>query len=364
MSANFDLSNLALQGVCPGNEILYDDMGLPSIMVKIPKLTYKQLGMGDSTAVHPAFIVNGTEVDAIWISKYQNTVQSGRAYSLPGESPKVSIAFDAAKAACEAKGGGWHLMTQMEWGLLVRWCQANGAMPKGNNNYGKHTSEAVYRAIPANKDDTHYALRTRAGTGPLTWYHDQTASGIADLCGNENEWTGGIRLVRGEVQVLANNNGADSSKSQNADSAEWKAIKASDGSFITPNGSGTTSGSVKMGWANSKITFGTTKTGDSINGTNAYISATFASIECNSTIGAAAKLLLQGMGLLMYGSEPELFASHLVYLDNVNDERLFYCGGNYYTAAVGLASFNCSNLRSATNPGLGFRAAYVQLPEA
>ena len=31
---NFDLANLALGAVCPGNEILYDDKGMPSIMVR------------------------------------------------------------------------------------------------------------------------------------------------------------------------------------------------------------------------------------------------------------------------------------------------------------------------------------------
>ena len=56
MPANFDLSNLALKALAPNNEILYDDKGLPSIMVKIPKMTYAQLGLGSSTAVHPAFI--------------------------------------------------------------------------------------------------------------------------------------------------------------------------------------------------------------------------------------------------------------------------------------------------------------------
>ena len=99
MPANFDLSNLALKAVCPNNEILYDDKGLPSIMVKIPKMTYAQLGLGSSTAVHPAFIVNGQEVDAIYISKYQNIVYDGRAYSLPGEEPKHTINFDSAVSA-------------------------------------------------------------------------------------------------------------------------------------------------------------------------------------------------------------------------------------------------------------------------
>ena len=70
--ANYDLSSLALQSVCPNNEMLFDDKGLPSVMVKIPKMTLAELGIGTSTAVHPAFVVNGQEVDAIYISKYQN----------------------------------------------------------------------------------------------------------------------------------------------------------------------------------------------------------------------------------------------------------------------------------------------------
>ena len=114
MPANFDLSALAIKGLAPGNEILFDDKGMPSIMVKIPKLTYAQLGMGASTAVHPAFIVNGTEVDALYISKYLNIVKDSRAYSLPGQDPKANINFDTARQACEAKGAGWHLMTRME----------------------------------------------------------------------------------------------------------------------------------------------------------------------------------------------------------------------------------------------------------
>ena len=115
MAANFDLSALALKAVCPNNEILYDDKGLPSVMVKIPKMTYADLGLGASTATFPAFLVNGQEVDAIYISKYQNIVQNGRAYSLPGQDPKANINFDTALKACTDKGAGWHLMTAFEW---------------------------------------------------------------------------------------------------------------------------------------------------------------------------------------------------------------------------------------------------------
>ena len=76
MAANFDLTALAVSALAPGNELIYDDKGIPSTMVKIPKMTYAQLGLGNSTATFPAFIVNGTEVDEIYISKYQNIVQN------------------------------------------------------------------------------------------------------------------------------------------------------------------------------------------------------------------------------------------------------------------------------------------------
>ena len=358
--ANFDLTAMAVAGCCPGNEVLYDDLGMPSIMVKIPKMTYAQLGMGESTAVHPAFIVNGQEVDAIYISKYQNVVNNNRAYSLGGVSPRTSINFDTAREVCENKGAGWHLMTRMEWGMLVRWCQKNGVMPKGNNNYGKHNTESNYKAIPDNKDETHYALRTMTGTGPLTWYHDQTPSGIADLCGNVWEWSGGLRTVKGEIQILANNNGADPLNPQSDSSTAWKAIKASDGSLITPNGSGTTSGSIKMDWVSNKLTYATSIS-DASRGEH---NCTFANIVCGSGIGANAKLLLQNLGILQYGDTNELFSTHLVYFNNEQDERLFSSGGYYFNTSYGLASFLGYYARSYAYGSIGFRAAYVNLPTA
>lgn len=91
MSSNFDLANLAIQTICPGNELLYDDKGLPSVMVKIPKMTYAQLGIGDSNDVFPAFIVNGKTVDALYFPKYENIVQNDRAYSLPARDPAVYV---------------------------------------------------------------------------------------------------------------------------------------------------------------------------------------------------------------------------------------------------------------------------------
>lgn len=45
----------------PNNTVLFDDKGLPSIMVRIPKFKISDVIPGGSTATHPAFIVNGVE---------------------------------------------------------------------------------------------------------------------------------------------------------------------------------------------------------------------------------------------------------------------------------------------------------------
>ena len=358
---NFDLSRIALKGACPNNEIMVDDLGYPSYMVRVPRMTYAQLGLGASTATFPAFIVNGSEVPEIYISKYQNIVMNGRAYSLPAQDPKVSITFDQAVAACTAKGAGWHLMSALEWGLLIAWCENNGYIPLGNNNFGKHLSESNYVAIPSNTPDAgKYANHIATGSGPLTWYHDKSPSGIADLCGNVWEWTGGIRTVKGELQVLTNNNAADSDHSQGASSAEWKAINASDGTLITPNGSGTTSGSVKMDWASSKLTYDTSIS-DSSPGTH---SCQFTAIACSANISSAAKDLLIALGMAPKTSTIVPSTNQTIYFNNAEAERYFSRGGSYRYSDYGFASFYGDDDRGFQYVNIGFRSAYCKLPAA
>ncbi|RAZ53480.1 hypothetical protein DK853_46110, partial [Klebsiella oxytoca] len=72
--------------------------------------------------------------------------------------------------------------------------------------------------------------RTATGSGPVTWNHDHSPAGIADLCGNVWEWVAGFRLLDGEIQIIPYGNSMKSTCSMAAASTEWKAIKA-DGSL-------------------------------------------------------------------------------------------------------------------------------------
>ncbi|MFR7841138.1 MAG: hypothetical protein ACLU2Y_13100 [Blautia massiliensis (ex Durand et al. 2017)] len=66
--------------------VLYDDKGYPSIMNIIPKLSYKDVGLSDSTKALPAFMVDDAEKPEIFVGTFMAMVHDGRACSLPGRS--------------------------------------------------------------------------------------------------------------------------------------------------------------------------------------------------------------------------------------------------------------------------------------
>jgi sulfatase modifying factor 1 len=357
--SNFDLSELALKAVCPNNEIIYDNKGMPSVMVRIPKMTLKDAGLGDSTATFPAFIVNGREVDEIYIGKYLSCVQNERAYSLPAVAPKNFVSFDQAAIYCANKGEGWHLMSGIEYAALMHWCAVRGITPIGNNNYGKHNSESQYTAIAAEHDSEGKTHRTLTGTGPLSYSHDGTLSGIWDLCGNVWDIVGGMRIVYGEVQVLANNNGADTAISQANNGASWKAINATTGELITPNGSGTTPNSIKMDWVSNNLQYDTNITDQERGGHWFDLS----SATCATSIGEKGKLVLQQLGLLLTSPTEFKYGSWSA-MNNAEGEKIFYRGGGFGSAGYGFPSLGCDGSRGDSHDSIGFRLAYVKLPTA
>lgn len=229
-----------------------------------------------------------------------------------------------------------------------------------NNNYGKDASEGGYKAIPApGVNDSRRTARVLTGTGPVSWSHDGTLEGIWDLNGNIWEWNGGSRTVKGELQVLVNNNAADLDHSQAASSAQWKAIDATTGAYITPNGSGTTANSIKLDWVSGKITYSATITTQA----DASRDCAFASVTCASSVSAAAQAVLKALAFLPASATASEYEDDHMWMNNGADERAFYSGGYWgYGAIAGLFALGGGGPRSNSGWNLGFRSAYVDLP--
>ena len=319
-------------------------------MVKIPKMSWADLGVGTSTDPFPAFVNGSTVKDYIEIGKYQATVQNERAYSLPDRDPTAYIDFDTSFNAC-AKGGKFHLITRLEWMAVALWCLKNGRQPLGNNNRGKDITENVVTAIPSG---TEYV--TLNGTGPVTWSHNGLADGIYDMNGNVWEWVSGVRMVYGELQVLSrdgtfDNCAEDTSLSVAADSPYWYAIDGTSGKLITPNGSGTTANSVKLNYVNGQWRW----TANEI--TQSHHSSSFFLTSCDASVSDAAQLVLMALGMIKPPTLTEDNGDWL-FADTTKAETFPYSGGDWsqgtrsgiFTTSLdwdGNYSFNTASARLA-----------------
>ena len=360
--ANFDLTNLAVKITCPNNVVKTDDTDLPSVLVYIPKFKNSDVLTGGNDSTHPAFIVNGVEIPGFYYGKYQAKVYNSVAYSLPGEDPTASINFDTARARCEAKGAGWHLSTNAEWAAIALWCKKNGFLPYGNNNYGKDSRESNYKAVPSYYESNKIA-RVATGTGPISWSHDKTMAGIWDMNGNVWEWQGGIRLVWGELQILANNDAADPDNPQNATSTCWKAINAADGALVDPESKTTDSSAhvsgktVKLDYVNNKWTYSTSIT----NAKDESRSCAFYQVTADSSIGDAAKVMLRALALLPDSDvTTDVYEGDYMWWNNGVAERCVARGGPWYGGSgAGVFCLNGGDSRSSAAAPVGFRAAYI-----
>ena len=346
---NFDDLKLSIEALSGGkNTVLFDDLGMPSVMVPFPKLKMSDLIAGGSENIHPAFSVDGVEKSVIYVSKYQNIVLNERGYSLPMRDPRASLNFDQAVAYCRNKGKGWSLTPYSLWSAIALWCRKNGTMPRGNNNYGADHAYGHEKGVPTYYESGKIA-RCATGSGPNTWNHNWMPDGIADLNGNVWEWCAGMRLMNGEIQIIPYANCMAADASMGASSTLWKAI-AADGTLVEPG----TAGTLKYNYVSGHIQL----TSGDITPEDTWRGDTYQ----NMTLDSALTVPEIAKALLIYPDEPGGdYGGDGHYMNN-SGERLPICGGRWYsTSDAGVFFVYLSDPRSGSSAGIGFRSAYCEL---
>lgn len=222
--------------VAPGADwdvvAIYDDAGIPSIMHRFRRMSNKEL-FGGSDKPHPAFIIGGEVYDEIYISVYPNVMINGKPYSLPFQKPAGNITLDDFSKACFSKGEGWHPMTAAEWGFLANLSLKLGTLPHGNTDYGAWHGDHKEHGQKAPNSN-----RTLTGTGPETWTHDHTKTGVHDLCGNIWEVLAGLRIKNGVLMVAANNDAALPETDLTQCGDDWKLLTDDKGAPVYVSASG------------------------------------------------------------------------------------------------------------------------------
>lgn len=304
------------------NEVIFDDRGRPDILVVF---TPDELKLPDT--------LKGRKVKEYAISKYPNTMIDGRPYSLPFMPPAVNINHDEAIRLCEAKGPGWHLITNDEWAALARQSWENDTVPTGNTNGGESHSH------PEEKGTTYKDCygKTLAGSGPITWNHDRTAEGVADMVGNVWEHVGGVRFLDGQVQIIPNNEAA-AGADQSPDSKEWTAIYTPDGDPVYYE---VWDGEIRL-----QPTAPDVKDSDGV---------PFCDLHERADMDVPDKLIELGL----YPA-PGYESEEYFWLDT-DGERCVSRGGAWAAGAdAGVFYLSGGNSRSNVNAGIGFRSALVR----
>lgn len=364
--SNYDLTGLAVKMVCPNNEVITDDMGIPGVYVQRTPRILSELVTGGDGSTHPAFLVHNKQVGKLFIGKYQGKDHGSRIYSLPGEDPRVNINLDTYEQYCKNKGDGHHCITAAEWAYLALCCKKDGKIPKGNNSYGKDHSEASATAIPTAtvldtwNDPSHVGqtARVATGTGPLTWSDTGDASGIWDLNGNVWEWVSGIRLVKGELQVIPYNDAAAPDVATGASSSEWRAINADatawSNLFVTPTGSGATANAVKLDWVTDHWQWGKT--------IETQADATHDCEFAKTTMVGLSDFAQMYMRAMALAPEAEAeYNGDRFWSNNGADERCAFRGGGWLDGAyAGVFSLNFNYPPSHVYLNLGGRPAFYK----
>lgn len=335
--------------------VLYTALGQPTFMNIIPQFTGAQVGVAGYTDPHPMFYgTDGTAKSSYFFGTYPGVVKNGELLSLPGQDPANTLNHDQFVVYARACGAGHHVVSDQAYAGIALWCRANSFQPRGNTNTGSAYDAAWETGVISG------AGRTATGSGPASWRHDNSNSGISDLCGNVWEWSPGVRINGGEIQVLRNdaastipkNDSVMATIDMSAGSTKWWAIDgtaATTNCFVAP-GSANTVKYATSGSAAQTLVLGS---GGAFETMASYVT------------GAGALMVLKALGLMpvanpLGGTIAVPAANSDVFYIDVTGERLPIRGGDwYYAAGAGVFTLYCGNARSYALYSVGARPAFV-----
>lgn len=332
------------------NTVIYTATGQPCFMYVLPKFQVETIDASLGTGTHPAFIVGGVEKAEILIGQFGGSLVNGELLSQPGRAVKYTYTHDQFITLARANGPGWHVMTNAEWAAILLQCWKSGFQPRGNTDYGRSSDatteygvQETGRAITTGGSGSG-GTRILAGSGPAAWRHDGTAFGIADLNGNVWEWTPGMRLNAGEINILTNNNAAADAADMGAASAAWQAIDGATGALVAPG----TAGTVKYAASGTVDYTLVMASGSSFEGiTN----------PGTAPVGATALALCKRLGL--YPIAGSGLGGDAVY-HTLTGERVPGRGGAWVNAGgAGVAALYLADDRTDAGTYLGARPAFV-----
>lgn len=220
-----------------------------------------------------------------------------------------------------------------------------------NTNWDRSYEKAYEKGVNTYVDGSHGGGRTATGSGPVTWNHDGSPAGIADLCGNCWEWVSGMRIVDGEIQIIPYGNAMKSDCNMGAKSTEWKAIKP-DGTLVAPGTVGTlkidrTSASDATLRINTSVTTQTTDSNDT--------SVPFKDTKAVSGVTIPQILIASGLYPDAGQTTPGRFWARN------NGERLPIRGSSFgSTSNGGAGALSLNNARSGVNNSDSLRSALVE----
>ena len=371
--ARYEPARFALEAASGGkNTLLFDDLGRPSVMVRIPMFLWSDVLEGAPKEPCSAFVAGGKVLDCVYISKYMNVIEYGRGYSLPGRDPAHTLTVDEARAACAAKGKGWHLLTNAEWCALMHWSVKNGSVPRGNACFGGDPDRPWDRGVLSLQRrgrGLEEEMRTLTGTGPDRWNHDGGPWGVSDLAGNAWDWVSGFRTLDGELQFIPDNDSA-MNVDEGPDSPLWRAVLP-DGRFVSPGTPGTLKYDgvqpgtdspedvgVRGGYRlNTRVEYPNYTGKEADTAHRAYGWCFFKSLV--PAEGVEVPPLLHRLGAMPM---PEGHQDSSVFFLRNYGERVAARGGSWFDGSFGgIWELNLRETRAFIYPDIGFRAAWAEV---